>query len=129
MPNLKIVRPKLEKGEKEELAEGGEEFEKGKLTEEKEELGEKMTIREKGGPGTILEERRTEELLKETERKLKEAEKPEDEIKPETEQVAKKPSFEEFKAQQETGFQKKLEAARQKKDAAYENEDKEKIAA
>ena len=129
MPDLEIVKPKLEKGEKEGLAEGGEEIAKEKLTEEKEGLEEKVTTRKKGGPGTILEERRTKELLKETERKLEEAEKPEDEIKPETEQVTKKPSFEEFKAQQETEFQKKLEAARQKKDAAYENEDEEKIAA
>jgi len=38
------------------------------------------------------------------------------------EEVIKKPTFEEFKAQQESEFQKKLEAAREKKDAAYEDE-------
>ena len=39
------------------------------------------------------------------------------------------PSFDEFKAQEEVKFQKTLEEARQKKDAAYEEEDKEKMAA
>jgi len=125
MPKLEIVKPNFKKKE----AAGGQETGNEKLIEEKEGLEEKIAIREKGGPGTILEERRTEELLKETERKLEEAKKLEDEIKSETEQATKKPSFEEFKAQQDTEFQKKLEAARQRKDAAYENEDKEEIAA
>ena len=126
MPSVETVKPNLEKKQGEELAEGGEEVTKEKLTEEKKELEEKIAMREKGGPGTILEGQRTEELLKETERKLEEVEKPEDEIKSETEPVTKKPSLEEYKAQQETEFQNKLKEARQKKDAAYENEGKEK---
>ena len=118
MPKLEIVKPNLEKNE----AAGGQETGNEKLIEEKEGLEEKIAIREKGGPGTILEERRTEELLKETERKLEEAKKLEDEIKSETEQATKKPSFEEYKAQQEKKIDDVLKAAREKKDAAYEDE-------
>jgi len=118
MPKLEIVKPNFKKKE----AAGGQETGNEKLIEEKEGLEEKIAIREKGGPGTILEERRTEELLKETERKLEEAKKLEDEIKSETEQATKKPSFEEYKAQQEKKIDDVLKAAREKKDAAYEDE-------
>ena len=129
MPNFEIVKPNLEKKQGEKVAEGGEEAAKEELIEEKEGLEEKIATREKGGPGTILEERRTKELLKKTEKQLEEAEKPEDEIQSGTEQVTKKPSLEEYKAQQDAEFEKKLEEARQKTDAAYKNNDKEKIAA
>ena len=121
MPNLEIVKPNLGKKQGEELAEGGEGVAKEKLVEEKEGLEGKIAEIEKGGPGTILEERRTKELLEETERKLEDT--------GNVEQEAKKPSFEEFKAQEEAKFQETLEEARKKKDEAYKDEDKKEMAA
>ncbi len=113
MPNLEVVKPNLEKEQ------GDEE-----LVEKKEKLEEEITTREKGGPGTILEEQRTKELLEETEGKLKET--------GNVGQEAKKPSLpslEEYKAQEEAKFQKTIEEARKKKDEAYKDEDKKEMAA
>lgn len=80
-----------------------------------------MTLEEKEEAAT--------ERLQERYKEKEQLKKPIEEGEVKQEKVSEKPSFEKFKAQQEAECQKKLEAARQKKDAAYENKDKEKIAA
>ncbi len=79
---------------------------------------------EKTNNGTV--KKRTEEEVK-ARQEIARDEKiaAEDEIKPEIEQekVVKKPSFEEFKARQETEFQLKTDEARKKLEKAYQEEE------